>query len=127
MLLFFQNILISYIENTNATSKRINQGTWSFITGSEYRAFLYTMPQKKYYAYYDIALTFYLLGNKDQAKVYVTRAEDLNLDENLKVAPLEALNFEIKELQEKPFKFKNRPEDFITEFKLTYNTSDNIS
>ena len=89
---FFQNILISYIENTNSTSKRINQGTWSFITGSEYRAFLYTMPQKKYYAYYDIALTYYLVGNKDQAKVYVTRAEDLNLDENLKVAPLEAKN-----------------------------------
>jgi|ERR1035437_7521702 tetratricopeptide (TPR) repeat protein len=79
---YYQDILIGEIENSSLTHRSFNQGTWYFHTGSNDRALLDSMNQTKYYAYYDVALTYYLKEDNNQTKKYVNLAKDLNIDEN---------------------------------------------
>lgn len=54
---------------------------------------------KKYYAYYDIALTYYLLENEIQAMKYVNKADNLYLDADSALSVKDILDFDIETLQ----------------------------
>ena len=78
--------------------------------------FFYDYPEKKYYAYYNLALTYYLLGNETEAIQYVKKANDLQIDKNLELDVKKLINYDIDNLQEEESSFLNRTEEFRRKF-----------
>ena len=69
-------------------------------------------PEKKYYAYYNTALTYYLLGDEKKTTEYVKRANDLHIVNHLESDVKELLDFDIENLQVEQSNFKNRTSEF---------------
>ncbi len=76
------------------------------------------MMRKKYYFYYNIALTYYILENENKTQEYLKKANDLHLNINSELKVKKIVNHDIEVLQnsqsqkitliDKTKKFKNR-------------------
>lgn len=110
-----QEKLIRLLDNENVTCFMRNQQAWYFHSGHEH-IFFYEYPEKKYYAYYNLAITYYLLGNETEALIYVKKAEDLNLDRDLEKQVKKLIHFDIDTLQEEQKSYRNRTEEFRSKF-----------
>lgn len=108
-----QNTLIAYLNDDNITTLRINNNNrpWNF-----YNINLRNYPMRKYYAYYDIALTYYLLKNETQALEYVNKAKNLHIDENSESDVSKILYWDILKLKKEQPNFTNRTANFRTKF-----------
>jgi len=67
-----QEKLIKYLDNENVTRLKRNNEPWFFSFGNE-KVYFFDYPTKKFYAYYNIALTYYLLGNEFEAMQYIKK------------------------------------------------------
>jgi hypothetical protein len=82
-----------------------------------------TYDLKKYYYYYNIALTYYL-SDKDhpvedhveKADYYVNQANALQLDQNSKLKVKDIVSFDIKRLQEKRSEYRNETNEFKNKY-----------
>jgi tetratricopeptide (TPR) repeat protein len=110
-----QERLIELMEDENVTSMQINQRAWFFRTRYEQVSF-YNYPEKKFYAYYNTALTYYLLGNEIKALQYVKKVRDLRIDKDLESEVKELVNFDIDNLQEEQSSLWNRTDEFRRKF-----------
>lgn len=110
-----QEILIKLLDNENVTSLKRNKDIWFYSFNSE-TVFLYDYPEKKFYAYYNLALTYYLLGNETEAIQYVTKAKDLQIDNDLELNVKKLISYDIDNLQEEESSFFNRSDEFRRKF-----------
>lgn len=110
-----QEKLIKLLNNENVTSYKRNQQVWYFHCGYEH-IFFYEYPEKKYYAYYNLAITYYLLGNETEARICVNEAEDLNLDKDLEKRVQKLIHFDIDTLQKEQKDYRNKTEEFKNKF-----------
>jgi tetratricopeptide (TPR) repeat protein len=72
--------------------------------------------EKRYYGYYNIALTSYLLGRTEEAKSYVNKAKDLHIDPYAASEIKRLMNYHIERLQEVQEQFRAKADDFRTKF-----------
>jgi tetratricopeptide (TPR) repeat protein len=72
--------------------------------------------QKKYFGYYDIVLTSYLLGHTEEAKSYVNKAKDIQIDPHAESEIKRVLNYDIERLQEEQEQLRSEADEFITKF-----------
>lgn len=110
--LYYQEILVELLKDDNVTSLSINQCPWYLYAESREPIWFYNNPEKMFYACYDIALTYYLLGDEDKATEYMDKANDLNLNKNLKLNVMKLVNFDIKNLEEEQPNLQNKIKDF---------------
>ncbi len=110
-----QERLIKLLGDANVTSMKRNQQAWFLRTRSNQVNF-YDYPEKKFYAYYNIALTYYLRGNETEAIQYIKKANDLHIDKDLELEIKGLINFDIDNLQEEQSSFRNRTEEFKRKF-----------
>jgi tetratricopeptide (TPR) repeat protein len=104
---------IAMLEDEEVTSLEKNQGGMTFTTGPDsYPVYLFENSDMRYYAYYSIALTSYLLGNTGEAASYVDKAEDIQIDPNVESEIKRLINYDITLLIEKQEQFKVRAEGF---------------
>jgi tetratricopeptide (TPR) repeat protein len=75
----FQRRFISLLEDEKIVSMEKNQGTLARHARGE-PVYLSQPSEKLSYAYYNAALTSYLLGNEKDAKQYIQTAQDQQLD-----------------------------------------------
>ena len=73
-------------------------------------------PEKRYYGYYDIALTSYLLGHTEEAESYVNKAKDIQIDPYAASEIKRLMNSHIERLQEEQERFRAKADDFRTKF-----------
>jgi tetratricopeptide (TPR) repeat protein len=100
---------------TDSTKDLLNtKRTFFYYDNSGNNVPLYDYDLKKYYFYHNIALTDYLIGNKDKTTYYVNKAEALNIDPDSKSKVKGILMFDIENLQKaqptlinKTIEFKN--------------------
>jgi tetratricopeptide (TPR) repeat protein len=107
---------IKLLENNSTKNQTINQGIWSFHSKPKKLVALNNYDMKKLYAYYNMALTYYLLGNVPKSLEYLKKANDLYVDEDSKSDIIELLNSDINKLQEKKHNFMKQPAEFINKF-----------
>jgi len=74
-----QKMLILYSQGDEKANLSINKYTWSFSNID-----LSSTQSIKYYIYYDIAMTYYLLENETQAIEYVNKTKLLQIDNKTK-------------------------------------------
>lgn len=109
----YQQKLIGNLMDDSITNMPLNQGKWRFPKSSTDSVYMSNLSQKKYYAYYDMALTCYLLGDKEVAAWYVNKANELQIDTNLILDVIEVSNFDMTTLKETQPKYETK----ISEFK----------
>ncbi len=110
-----QEILIRLLDDANVTSLKRNQETWFFRAGAEETVF-YDIPEKKFYAYYNMALTYYLLGDETDALRYIKKARDLHIDKSKELEVMKLMNFDIDDLQEEQSTLRTRTDEFRKKF-----------
>jgi tetratricopeptide (TPR) repeat protein len=92
---------IDMLEDNEITSLDKNQGGFGFTTGPDSPpVYLVENPEIRYYAYYSIALTSYLLGQTEDAERYVNEAKDIQVNPNLEAEVQRLLEYDVKVLQE---------------------------
>ena len=67
--------------------------------GPEKCVFLDDYDMKEYYFYYNIALTYYLLGDENKAVDYLTKARALNLSPNSESKVKKLVNLDLNNLK----------------------------
>ena len=111
----YQERLVNLLQSKEATSLNMNQGEWFFHTESGQVHFdPNDFPKRKYYAYYNLALTLYLLGSDKQTDEYIRKARDLDIAEERSVKLL--LDFDIRSLEKEQNSFKTRLDEFRSKF-----------
>ena len=109
----YQELLDDLLDDSNITNQAINKDNgWCLYTKSKKPIYLKNDPEKKYYAYYNTALTYYLLGDEKKTTEYVKRANDLHIVNHLESDVKELLDFDIENLQVEQSNFKNRTSEF---------------
>jgi len=111
-----QELLVQLLNDTNVTSMRRNQDTWFFPLGYEDKVYFYDLTEKKFYAYYNLALTYYLVGNEKEALQYIKKAQDSHIDKQSEAEIKQLINFEINNLQEEQISFRNGTDEFRRRF-----------
>jgi tetratricopeptide (TPR) repeat protein len=92
---------INMLEDEEVTSLEKNQGGVVFTTGPDsYPVYLSETPEMRYYAYYSIALTSYLLGQTKNADDYVNKAKAIQVDRDIKSEIERLMKYDVKVLQE---------------------------
>ncbi len=113
----YQELLIELLDDNNITNLEINKDHgWYLYANSKKSIYLENDPERKYYAYYSIALTYYLLGDEKKTIEYVKRANDLHIAKHLESDAKELIDFDIKNLQVEQPNFKNKTADFKNRF-----------
>ena len=113
----YQRQLIKYLNDEEVTSLGKNQGGLFYaIDPQSPPVFLYEDPEKKYYAYYSMALTSHLLGNEEEAEGHVDQARNLQIDPDLESEVERLMEREIQILQEEQDGFRDEANDFKTKF-----------
>lgn len=93
---WYQEQLTKHLDNENLTKMARNAGEWYFH-GDGRRVHFYEYPRKKYYAYLNLALTLFLLGDDKAADSFVVRAKALEIAD---ISDLHGLiNFDAAELE----------------------------
>lgn len=111
---------IKLMEDNNTTSLPINQKGINCRDNSG-DIILLNSSMEKYYFYYNIALTYYLLNDEKMAQENYNKANGLNLDLYSKLKVLDVVNLDIKNLQktiEKKPKLQNKIIEFQNKFVL---------
>lgn len=72
----------------------------------------------KFYAYYDLALTDYLLGDETNALYSMKKANKIQIDNESKSNVLRILNININDLQHKQPKYINKTIEFQNKFEI---------
>ena len=112
---YYQEMLVEKLADDNITNLESNKhNTITYPTKSRQFISLNDYPEKKYYAYYNIALTYYLLGNKAKTQEYLKKANDLHISKNLESDVKKRLDFDIELLQENQPNLINKLDDFRT-------------
>lgn len=114
---------IDSMENNGTKDLSNNNRNFSGRTNSGKIADLDTYDLKKYYYYYNIALTYYLSdkdhpveGHVEKADYYVNQANALQLDQNSKLKVKDIVSFDIKCLQEKRSEYRNETNEFKNKY-----------
>jgi len=110
-----QETVIKLLGDENVTRLKRNEEPWFFSFGSD-KVNFFDYSKKKSYAYYNIALTYYLLGNESEAKGYLKKAKDLHLDKESELDVKRLIYFDIGMLGAKQPALLNRTEEFMREF-----------
>jgi tetratricopeptide (TPR) repeat protein len=98
---FYQERLIELLEDERVTSLEKNRATIYYATPpSPYPVYLPGLAEKKYYAYYSVALTAYLLGKEDNATGYVNQTGDVSMDDLAKSEIKRLVEHDIETLKE---------------------------
>jgi tetratricopeptide (TPR) repeat protein len=91
---------INMLEDEEVTSLDNNQGSPTFTTGPEsYPVRLFENPEMRYYAYYGIALTSYVLGQSEDAEGYVNEAKAIQVDPYTQSEIKRLMEYDVKLLQ----------------------------
>lgn len=61
-------------------------------------------------------LTSYLLGHTEEAKSYVNKAKDIQIDPHAESEIKRVLNYDIERLQEEQEQLRSEADEFITKF-----------
>lgn len=111
----YYEVLLVPLADKDIVDLKQNNRTWGFQIKSG-EMFLYNFPEKKYYAYYNLALTHYLLGNERKTIEYFKRANDLHIDKDLETNVQKLVSSDIDNLQEEQPSLLNRSEEFRIKF-----------
>ena len=68
-------------------------------------------PEKKYYAYYNMALTSYLMGKTGEAESYANKAQAIQMDPDVRSEVDRLLNYYIDRMKEEQ-NFDTKAEEF---------------
>ena len=113
---------IDMLEDEKVTSLEQNQGGITFTTGPDsYPVYLYENSEKRYYAYYSMALTAYLLGQTEDAERYVNEAKDIQVNPTIKPEIDRLLKYDVKVLEEEQPWLK----EYANQFRGKYLTQPN--
>jgi hypothetical protein len=110
---------ITLMEENNTKDLAMNHNNFYYRTSSANIAALNTYDEKKYYFYYNIALTNYLFEKEPKAREYVKKANNLNLTIESKSKVKEILDYDILALQKTQSnntKLINKANEFRNEF-----------
>lgn len=107
---------IQLSENESILNLKINQETYFFPTNSKEITHLNNNNEKRYYIYYNAALTNYLIGDNTKTLEYLNKANNLDLDEDSEFAIKEILIYDIEKLQKAQPKFTNKTAEFRKKF-----------
>jgi hypothetical protein len=89
-----------------------NAGSWTFSTGpGEFMVILAEDAEKKYYAYYNMALTSYLMGKTGEAESYANKAQAIQMDPDARWNVDRLLNYYIDRVKEEQ-NFETKAEEF---------------
>jgi len=88
-----------------------------FTTGPNSNpVYIHGDSEKRYYGYYNVALTTYLLGHTQEAESYVNKAKDVQIDPNAASEIKRLMDSDIERLQGEQERFKARADDFRAKF-----------
>lgn len=107
---------IFFLEDNSTANLPFNQMEIYIFTNSGDIISLYDNDEKKYYFYYNIALTYYLLGNEAQTLEYLKKANDLHVDEDSKSNIKKIVVSDIEILQKAQPKYSNKTIEFTNKF-----------
>jgi tetratricopeptide (TPR) repeat protein len=107
-----QEAQINFLEDNVSKNLIINQDSFYYFANSGRTIFLYDYNEKKIYAYYNLALTYHLLGDKRKTLEYMKKANDLHINKDSEFNIKEILNSDIEELQEEQPNLKDRIAEF---------------
>jgi len=110
----YNEYLVEFINNDEIMNESINSGHW-FWNSDTGTIYFYDLNMKKCYAYYNIALTAYLLNNYTAADKYISEAKALNSSSELQVKNL--ISFDINELGD----YNKSLSDRLIAFKVKYD------
>lgn len=108
---------IRLLEDNSTENITVNQEAFYYYTNLGNIINIYSYDVKKYYFYYNIALTYYLLGNETKTLEYLKKADDLHIDKDSESNVKEILNSDIENLQKSQPKFMNKTIEFKNKFK----------
>lgn len=111
-----QKALTILLEDDSVTDLENNQQIWYFHMEPGQEVYFLDYPEKKIYAYYNLALTYYLLGNENKTVEFLTKANELHIDEDLELNIKKLVIFDIDNLQKEQPIFLNRTEEFRKKF-----------
>jgi tetratricopeptide (TPR) repeat protein len=109
---YYQEKQIELMENNSIVNLNYNNNNIRFHLNSRETINLNTNNEKKLYAYYNMALTYYLLGNETGTLEFLKKANtvDINTDNKKDVKSL--LIFDIENLQNTQPNFMNKTIEF---------------
>jgi tetratricopeptide (TPR) repeat protein len=110
-----QEKLITLLSDENVTDLQKNKDPWYFNIESG-PVYFFDYPKKNFHAYYNIALTYYLLGNELETMQYLKKAKDLHIDKESELDVLRLVDFDMNMLEEKNPSLLNRTEEFKRKF-----------
>jgi hypothetical protein len=93
---------------------RRNQTPWQFYTEPYKNVVLVSDSEKRCYAYYDTALTYYLLNRQKYTNLFLDEAQKLEIDEEGPVRLL--LQHKISKLQEEQNTLQKQLDEFKNVF-----------
>ena len=103
---------IELLTDDDIASLERNGGTWSFSTGpGTYMVYLAEDPEKQYFAYYNMALTSYLMGKTGEADSYASKADAISMDPDLRSEVKRLLAYYVDRVKEEQ-DFDTRAEEF---------------
>jgi len=106
---------IYYMENNETRNLTCNQGIVYYPYDSGH-IYIYTYDTREHYYYYNIALTYYLLGNENKTLEYLKKADDLHLDTETISNNRMIVNYDIENLQKAQPELMNKTVEFRNKF-----------
>ncbi|MBN2427168.1 MAG: hypothetical protein JXK94_02405 [Deltaproteobacteria bacterium] len=94
---WYQKRLLALMDDEEITALDRNKGVWFFHVESDNLVQFFDFPKKRCYAYYNIALTSFLLGLEEESRAFLEKARDLGTPEEPNVKEL--VNFDISALE----------------------------
>jgi tetratricopeptide (TPR) repeat protein len=110
---WYQERLIQLLNDDKIISLSSNRQEWFFHTDTR-TIYFDDFSMKKCYAYYNAALTTYLLRDEKKADSYLTKAKNTNTPNEWLVKEL--LRYDIKELKEAQKKYSRQLDSFIEKY-----------
>ncbi len=112
-----RDLVESLVDDEKLTSLEKNKGRLFYLTDSQSSSVhLPSNTEKKFYAYYSIALTSYLLGKEEEAEEYVSRARDVPISSYSKSEVIRLMQHDIRILQEEQEGLVDKTDEFKSEF-----------
>jgi tetratricopeptide (TPR) repeat protein len=104
---FYQQELVRRLDDPEITSLSKNKMSWYFEIGDQ-QIYFNDLPEKKYYAYYSLSVTLFLLGKEQEAEGFMKEARDLEIDDRESIKAL--VDFDLTRLREENPHLINRIE-----------------
>jgi tetratricopeptide (TPR) repeat protein len=98
--LVYQQQLVRDLDNPEISNLPKNKDVWRFEIGNE-EMYLFDQLEKKYYAYYNLSVTLFLLGREEEAYKFMKEADGLQIYDSELIKVL--VDFDLERLRnEKP-------------------------